>query len=215
MNRYIRNSGIVISSILAVTTVNAETWGPKNFSFQGAANAVTYVGWNPLRTPPPSSNQLLEFKFYGSPDPFAGCALEADAIFRDGPVTPVYFTNVTVNTGLPSTNASMTWSPISDPLRCTFSNWQGYAHAHLENYNNGGGIGIYSHTGPRPNDPSQVFFQATQPPTGNQAVSGIFVSFRNQPWASFLTKPFTGNSTDFNNLRVAISSIQRVEKLTL
>lgn len=132
MNRYIRNSGIVISSILAVTTVNAETWGPKNFSFQGAANAVTYVGWNPLRTPPPSSNQLLEFKFYGSPDPFAGCALEADGIFRDGPVTPVYFTNVTVNTGLPSTNASMTWSPISDPLRCTFSNWQGYAHAHLK-----------------------------------------------------------------------------------
>ena len=109
----------------------------------------------------------------------------------------------------------MTWSPISDPLRCTFSNWQGYAHAHLENYNNGGGIGIYSHSGNKPNDPSQVFLQATQPLMGNEAVSGVFVSFRNQPWASLLTRPFTGNSTDFNNLRVAVSSIQGVEKLTL
>ena len=64
MNRYIRNSGIVISSILAVTTVNAETWGPKNFSFQGAANSVTQVGWNPYKVTPPPIDQLLEFKFY-------------------------------------------------------------------------------------------------------------------------------------------------------
>ena len=204
---------VIAVSLFALITepAHAETWGTKHFTYYGAANAVTYVGFNPRNTPVPPGEQL-NFQFYGSPDPAAGCPGTLVVPMQDGPVASVGFTSVQANTGLVSTNSAMTWAPTAGP-NCLYPYMQGWAHAHLENANTVGGIGIYSHSGPKPSGSSQVFFQATPVSvTSPVAYSGIIVAFNKATALENLPKPFTGNSTDNNVRRVAVVTVQGVEK---
>lgn len=199
--------GFVFGSCI-ISNVHAQDWQAKSFVYQGPVSNLVAPVWqragNFNNTISPATHHLF-YDFWGAPDPSAGC----QPGIANGPMGSAWFVDAYADTGLVSTNSSTSWTPISDPTRCTQVGWQGYTHAHLENYF-GGGIGIYTHSGPKPDGSSPVFFQ-----TAANGRNEIFPTFRINSVSPNPMLPFTGNSGDWNSLRVAAISVQGVTKFAM
>lgn len=200
--------------LLMSTAAVAEYKSPKLFSYTGVVDKVGHVSWQPNGA---VLNEGFHISFFGSTDPAAGCPKD---LLNGAVVSDLFWANMLDDTGLDLINWNHQWSPASDS-RCALQNWQGYSHAHIKNVNQGGGIGMYTHTGPKPDNPSMAFFQpytAEADQHGvNAHIQGTFASFRNTPYTKEqkVTKPFSGNSTNDDLRRTAIRSYQGIGKFMM
>ncbi|WP_431686793.1 hypothetical protein [Hahella sp. NBU794] len=203
----------VLAHSLAAPMANAEEKLRNIFSYKGEVNQIGKVGWEPTEE---IEQEGFHISFFGAPDSAAGCPKTV----RSGAVTSnIFWANLEEDTGLGLIDWDHQWSPMSD-AKCKMQGWQGYAHAHLKNVP-GGGIGLYTHTGPKPTDSSLAFFQpytsAGDRNGVNAGVEGAFATFRNTPYMadSKLTRPFGGNSQDNDLTRVAIRTYQNLTKFVM
>ena len=161
-------------------------------------------------------NEGLHISFFGRPDPKAGCVEGT----RNGPVYQgVFWLDTHEYTGV-YPNSNQQWGPMSSD-ECKHQGWIGYSFASVDNQDSGG-IGLYTHTGPKFTNSSSAFFQpylGTGDNYGvNPNIAGTFATFRNRTFSTPVgeyTLPFSGNSSDNDTVRFALQTYQEVVKFHL
>ena len=103
----------------------------------------TVASWNPSNLSPGFSIHFWEVPASGS-----GCSIEQS----DGPTIQGFgWADSQTDTGIAS-------GPEQLSPWCPASNWQGLSYVRVKNDPSGGGIGVYTHTGPKPWDGSNSFW---------------------------------------------------------
>ena len=217
-----KNFKIFLSLIIFILSFNAvgQSKSYRHFQYLGIVDSFLLANWEPNDYW--TTGNGLYIGFFGRPDVAAGCSSN----MVDGPVTNnLFWTNLKNNTGISSGNFGSAFAPISNTSQCQNWNWQGFSHAHYKNFSDSvspAGLGVYTHTGPKPGDASSAFFQP-YPSTGdrhgsNANIQGTFASFTcgndcANPWVTTVTNPFSGISSNPDLLRFAVIAEQGVVKI--
>lgn len=190
-------------------SVNAQTLTNRHFIYEGNISETFTAIQNPGPNTP-ISNRGWYSMFWG--DSYnAGCH---PVRLWDGPVRDAAgLFNFISDTGI---SEGIGFTPSSNSPNCSDKTKWGQMHSHYKNEinsSNPGGVGIFTTSGPLLWDSSSLgFFQP--PTTGLPGIQGNFVGFRcgnkcllgtGDPKNVF---PFSGNSTDFDQLRFSLISTQ-------
>lgn len=177
-----------------------------SFTYQGGG--IDGFDWKNVFWEPSADTILsagFHVAFYGRPDPASHCSITRDGITSRGFV----WADSAVDTGIP--DGSNKWAP-----EC--NGWQGvtYARVHESIAGTGGGIGLYTHAGPKPWDPSGSFWmpytESGDRNGANRFIEGSFAIFRFTPDTPVLVRPWIGNSQDNKLRRAAFITKQGVVK---
>lgn len=216
----ILKSLLVAAGILASLSVNAQTSNYRNFIYEGNVSFPRTFSWNVTTTP----SRGWYFAFGGSGQN-AGCA--SNGVINNGPVLEATgLFDFVGDTGISAGPVGSNYTPVSNTPQCATQGRWGDTHAHFKNTSDSAspaGIGIYTLSGPQTwGSRPLAFFQPYPAGEGNAHIVSNFAGFNCGYQACQQgaadpnnTFPFSGTSTDFNTLRLAVLSNQLLTRLAL
>jgi hypothetical protein len=206
--------GLIAFSIAASGPTLAQTLNYRNFIYQGNVSEPFVAQQNPGN---PSARGWYSM-FWGD-TVGAGCSPHR---LQNGPVKEATgLFNFLTDTGISQGSVGANFTPSSNSASCTNKTKWGQMHSHYKNFSNAdspAGIGIFTTAGPLLWNVNELgFFQP--PDSGLPNVQGNFLGYRcgNSCYVGAADPknvfPFSGNSTDFNQLRFSLISDQTLRWL--